>query len=427
MDIHVVRQGETLSAIANQYGVSAGLLAADNGIPTELPLIVGETLVVRYPESIHTVVSGETVFSIAQEYGISVLDLLRRNFVLQGKNEVYPGQTLVIAYRDPPTQVIGVNGYAYPYINIDLLDSVLPYLTYLTPFTYGIANDGTLLPLGDTELRAAAGYYRATVLMHLSSLTESGQFSSERASLLLRSEELQENLIRSIIQNLRRKNFYGLDIDFEYLAPQDKDAYVAFINKLRERLNPLGYPVIVALAPKTSADQPGLLYAAHDYRAIGEAANAVLLMTYEWGYTYGPPMAVAPIPEVREVLDYAVTEIDPSKIFLGIPLYGYDWTLPFEQGVTKAESVSPADAMELAREYGAEIEYDEEAQSPYFNYYGRSGHEHVVWFEDARSMKAKLDLVAEYGLQGISYWNLTRSFPQNWALLDSIYDAEKLL
>ena len=52
-------------------------------------------------------------------------------------------------------------------------------------------------------------------------------------------------------------------------------------------------------------------------------------------------MAVAPLPNVRQVVEYALTEIPASKIWLGVPLYGYDWPLPFVQGRTKAQSISP--------------------------------------------------------------------------------------
>lgn len=149
--------------------------------------------------------------------------------------------------------------------------------------------------------------------------------------------------------------------------------------------------------------------------------------SYEWGYTYGPPMAVAPIPQVRAVLDYAVSVIDRSKLYLGVPLYGYDWPLPYQRGVTRADSLSPQRAIELALRYRAEIQYDEQAQSPYFYYTARNGQQHVVWFEDARSMEAKLRLVDEYGLQGVGYWNLMRDMPQNWTLLHALYDVETLL
>jgi len=179
-------------------------------------------------------------------------------------------------------------------------------------------------------------------------------------------------------------------------------------------------PVTVALAPKTSADQPGALYEGHDYRALSDAADFVLLMTYEWGYTYGPPMAVAPLPNVREVVEYALREMPAEKIYLGIPNYGYDWTLPYRRG-SKARSISNQEAVALAARYRIAIQYDELAQSPTFRYVDEEGLEHEVWFENARSIAAKLALVKEYGLYGTGYWNLNRPFPQNWPLLDSLF------
>ena len=145
----------------------------------------------------------------------------------------------------------------------------------------------------------------------------------------------------------------------------------------------------------------------------------------EWGYTYGPPMAVAPLPNVRAVLDYAVTTIPSEKIFLGIPNYGYDWPLPFVQGTTRAQSISNQRAIELAVQYQIAIQYDETAQSPYFHYTDHAGVVHEVWFEDARSMDAKLRLIAEYGFKGAGFWNLMRPFSQTWLVLDSLYDISE--
>ena len=427
MFIHVVRPGETLYSVAAQYDLEPALLAGPNGLGVDAQLVVGETLVVREPRVVHTVVSGDTVWSVARQYGTDARTLYRNNFSLGGQSILQPGQLLVVEYGDDiRLGSIGVNAYAYPYIDAALLDAALPYLTYLTPFTYGIDAAGGLLPLNDAALLGAAARYRVAPLMHLSTLTEAGNFSNERSSLLLRSPDLQEKLIRDVIETMRQKNFYGLDIDFEFVFPNERELYADFVRKLRERLNPMGWPVVVALAPKTRADQPGLLYEAHDYALLGEAANAVLLMTYEWGYTYGPPMAVAPLPQVRAVLDYAVRVIEPRKIFLGVPLYGYDWPLPYVRGTTRAESLSPQHAVELALRYRAEILYDEQAQSPYFYYTARTGQQHAVWFEDARSMDAKLRLIAEYGLQGAGCWNLMREAPQFWTTLNALYEVETI-
>lgn len=220
---------------------------------------------------------------------------------------------------------------------------------------------------------------------------------------------------------LADRGYRGLDVDFEFVFPQDAGLYARFIARLRRELAPLGYPVIVALAPKTSAQQKGLLYEGHDYQLLGQAADQLLLMTYEWGYTYGPPMAVAPLPNVRQVVEYALTEIPAQKLWLGVPNYGYDWPLPFVQGESKATSISNQYAVQLALRYGAEIQYDQTAQSPWFRYTDEQGREHEVWFEDARSIQAKLALVPQYGLYGVGYWNLMRPFPQNWVVLSSEY------
>lgn len=125
-------------------------------------------------------------------------------------------------------------------------------------------------------------------------------------------------------------------------------------------------------------------------------------------------------------MDYGVTQIDPAKILLGIPNYGYDWTLPFVQGESRARSISNVEAQVLARQVGAEIQWDPVAMSPFFFYEDEDGREHEVWFEDESSIRAKLELVEEYGLAGVSYWNLMRYFPGNWRVLNEMFEVEKV-
>lgn len=421
MDIHVVKAGESLYSVAQDYGVSLARLMADNQLPDPSRLAVGQTIVVRYPEAVYTVQPGDTLSSVSQETGIPTRILLQNNPNLRGESTIYPGQTLVLSYKGQKRGTLSVNGYAYPFIDKGLLQRTLPYLTNITPFTYGITPSGGLVDLDDQAIIAAAKSMGVAPLMHLSTLTEEGGFSNELASLVLNDMTVQDRLVTAIVAKLRQRGYTGLDVDFEFVFPQDARAYAAFIRRLRQTLSPLGYPVIVALAPKTSAEQKGLLYEGHDYAALGQAADQLLLMTYEWGYTYGPPMAVAPLPNVRRVVEYALTEIPANKLWLGVPNYGYDWPLPFVQGETKATSISNQYAVELALRYGAAIQYDQTAQSPWFRYTDRQGREHEVWFEDARSIQAKLALIPEYGLYGAGYWNLMRPFPQNWLVLASEY------
>ncbi len=422
MEIHVVQAGETLYGIAGRYGMDPVLLRELNGVPEDGVLAVGQTLVIRPVGTFHIVQAGDTLSGISRQYGQSLRRLYRNNYSLGGQAVIRPGQMLVIDWQDQPSASTHTNGYAYPFITRALLSAELPYMSFLTPFTYGINASGGLLPLSDAMLLEEARRLGTTPLMHLSTLTETDNFSSERAVQVLTDLPLQEALIDQIAAVIAEKGYQGLDVDFEYIPGAQREAYAAFIRRLRERLSPMGLPVIVALAPKTRAGQPGLLYEAHDYALLGEAADFVLLMTYEWGYTAGPPMAVAPLPNVRQVLDYAVTEIPRQKIYLGIPNYGYDWPLPFRQGETRARSISNQEAVEMAVRYGAEIQYDQTAQSPWFSYAAPGGVSHVVWFEDARSMTAKLRLIEEYGLYGAGYWNLMRPWPQGWAVLNALYD-----
>ncbi|MCI8422403.1 MAG: LysM peptidoglycan-binding domain-containing protein [Lawsonibacter sp.] len=421
MDIHVVRPGDTLYSIALQYGVAMSQLIHDNQLPDPSRLVVGQTLVVQYPAQTHTVQAGDTLASIAAMHAMTVRQLLRNNPVLQGESQIIPGQVLVITYRQAREGTLSVNGYAYPYIDKGLLQRTLPYLSDLTPFTYGFTPQGALIPLQDQALLDATRQMGVRPLLHLSTLTEEGGFSNELAHIALTNPAVQTRLISELLNTIAQKGYQGLDVDFEFVYGEDAQAYAQFVSRLRAALSPRGLPVIVALAPKVYDAQPGRLYEGHSYRLLSQAADFVLLMTYEWGYTYGPPMAVAPIRNVRQVVEYALTEMPAGKIYLGVPNYGYDWPLPFQQG-SKAISISNQYAVELAAKNRVAIRFDTQAQSPWFRYTDGNGQEHEVWFEDARSIRAKLALTQEYGLHGVGYWNLMRPFPQNWLVLNALYN-----
>lgn len=287
MEIYVVRAGDTLSRIASAFDVPLSQLIQDNGLTDPYRLVVGQALVVRFPTLAYTVQPGDTLFSIARRSGLSLRQLWRNNPILQGGISVYPDQTLVLAYRQQGESPLTVNGYAYPFIDMALLRATLPYLTWLTPFTYGITPEGGLVDLDDRELISLARAQGAAPMMHLSTLTEEGGFSNDLAHLVLNDQEIQSRLIDAVEAQLKLRGYEGLDVDFEFVFPQDAGPYADFLNRLHDRLSPQGYLVTAALAPKTSADQPGLLYEGHNYAAIGAAVDRVLLMTYEWGYTYG--------------------------------------------------------------------------------------------------------------------------------------------
>jgi len=431
MRIHTVQNGDSVYSIASEYSVPASRIITDNMLENPSRLVVGQELVILTPTVIHTVRGGETLTGIADRYGVTLLQLYRNNPQLGGTENIFPGQVLNIAYPEPPYGTIQLNGYAYTNIDRSVLRRTLPYLTYLSIFNYGIREDGTLLPPagGDTELIALAKEYETVPLLVLTSLSEAGTFSSALAQRVLEDPEIRAQVIADVARTVNEKGYGGVDVDFEYIPASAGAVYAQFLTLLQEALP--DSVIFVSLAPKYSADQPGILYEGHDYPALGEAADQVLVMTYEWGYTYGPPMAVSPLPQVRRVLDYASSVIEGQKIFVGVPNYGYDWPLPYVPGETKAQSLSNVAAVERAGQRNAAIQYDQTAQAPFYTYYDRpetysDAVEHEVWFQNASSASAILSLVQEYGFRGASVWNLMRYFPSLWLVANQLYRIEKI-
>lgn len=369
--IYVVRQGDSLYTIANRTGVPVWKIAFDNQILNTERLAVGQALLILQP--------GE-----------------------EG------------SYR----RGMHVTGYAYPFIEPHVLEQALPALNELLVFSYGFTFEGELVPPWRDDLWMIEQAWENGVrsMMVLTPFTE-GAFNNQLVRAVSENEGVQDQLIANVLATVEERGFAGVDIDFEYILPEDRVGYAQFVGRMRETLNAGGYQVSVALAPKERADQPGLLYEGMDYALLGEAANFVFLMTYEWGYTYSPPMAVAPLNKVRQIVEYALTEIPREKILMGIPNYGYNWTLPYERGVSKAQTIGNVEAVRLAVDNNAQIQFAEIAQSPFFTY-ERGGVRHEVWFEDVRSIEAKLDLAVDYGLRGVGYWNLMKPFRANWLMLE---------
>ena len=284
--IHVVQNGDTLWKIARQYGTSVQRIIADNNLNTQKGLVIGQALLILIPQTVHTVRPGDTLESIANMYRTSVMILLQNNPDLITNRTLYAGRAITVSFTEEKQRPIRVNGYAYPNINKDVLNKTLPYLSSLSIFSYGFTESGELIPINDEPLINACRMYDVAPIMTLSSITEDGGFSTERASRLFANRAAQNALIDKIIVLMRQKGYVGIDIDFEYIDANDGDRYVEFVENITDRLNNAGFSVNVDLAPKTSVAQRGLLYEGHDYSALGDAANTVLLMTYEWGYTY---------------------------------------------------------------------------------------------------------------------------------------------
>lgn len=422
----MVRPGQTLYGIAQTYSVTVDRLVESNKIPNPNNLVSGQALVIPIVGSYYFVQPGDSLYSISQRVDVPVQELANINGI--SENQILSvGYRLYIPARRKRTAEF--NGYVEPRGTtvapalVTAAREAAPYLTYLAPFSFQALRDGSLKePLLDDF--PAIARENKNVLMMVITNQENDQFSDELGRIILTNTSVQNKFLNNIVTTAKKYGFRDIHFDFEYLRPADREAYNQFLRKARDRFKKEGWFISTALAPKTSAEQKGRWYEAHDYKAHGEIVDFVIIMTYEWGYSGGPPMAVSPIGPVRDVLEYAVTDIPSNKILMGQNLYGYDWTLPFVQG-SIAKAVSPQQAIQIAADNDVSIEYDETAQAPHFNYTDIEDRQHEVWFEDARSIQAKFDLLKELNLRGMSYWKLGLAFPQNWLLISDNFNVRR--
>lgn len=421
MFIYTVRAGDTISQLSAMFGVPVNQIVADNALSSPNSLSVGQSLVIMSDSLRYTVSEDQTLYSLSQEFGVPLDELIAANPDINPIS-LQAGQVVVIPQGDNIIRRPAVlNGYAYPSITGYALDCAFPFLSFISLFSYSLVPNGDIIPPPDVDRIIAASRRNGVMpLMTVTNISD-GNFSTQVLSDILADPDAQERLISSILFELRRRDYYGVNLDMEYIAPDDRESYNAFLRELSERLHENGYILISALAPKYRADQQGILYESHDYAEQGKWADYILVMTYEWGYSFSMPMSVQPIEEVRKVLSYAVSEIPSEKILMGMPNYGYDWTLPYMRG-TSARSIGFAAATELANTKGAEILFDEETQTPYF-YYTENGTRHVVWFDDPRSINEKLKLVDEFDLAGASWWTVNRCYPPNRLIAQSQFET----
>ncbi|OEF99438.1 spore gernimation protein [Vulcanibacillus modesticaldus] len=426
MQIHVVQRGQTLSGIAQAYSTTWQKIATANQLPDPNQLVIGQALVIPIEGKYHWVQPGESLWSIAHLYNIDPRELARINGISYW-GILMIGQRLYIP--PGPKPAIEVNGYIESFEKVtekqkQEVKNLASYLTYLAPFSFQANRDGTLTPPPLNDLPNIAKANGITNILVVTN-QEKGQFSKELAHVILTDQEISNKLLQNIINTANQLGFKDVHFDFEFIDPADTQAYNRFLLKAKNVLKKSGFMLSTALAPKISKEQKGAWYTAHDYEAHGKIVDFVVLMTYEWGYTYSTPQPVSPIGPVTQVVNYALTEMPAKKILLGQNMYGYDWKEPFKYGGEAAKALSPQQAIELAKRENVAIKYDYKAQAPYFKYVDKDGQKHEVWFEDARSIQAKFDLIKIMGLRGISYWKLGLSFPQNWLLLQDNFKIIK--
>lgn len=231
------------------------------------------------------------------------------------------------------------------------------------------------------------------------------EFDSQLISTILNDAVIRQKHVQAIVNKVSQMNYAGIDIDYENLFVRDREVFVVFLQELKTALSGLNKLLVVTVHAKT--DPPGIWSGAeaHDYVGIGQSADLVRIMGYDFHWQGGTPGSIAPADWVEAVLNYAVSVIPRNKIELGIPTYGYDWP----QG-QPATGVTYGDAVSIANRYNVPIITNAQ-QGPHFTY-SDNDFIHEVWFVDALSFSTLLDLVNKYDLRGICIWYLSAEDPK---------------
>lgn len=423
MVIHTVQPNETIFTIADTYGVSAESIILNNQLVNPDRLVVGQTLLVLFPKESYQVKEGDNLADIAAAHGLSVVELLRNNLQLFGREYIFPGEELVIRYSDEKIMELSTNGYAFPFIDIGILEKTLPYLTYLTIYHYKITVDGDLIDINEQELINTAKAYGVAPIMLISTLTEDRTTDMETSHIILSNPDVQERLINRVLEVMQTKGYYGLNIDMQNIRPEERQLFVDFIANMSARLKLAGFILLSTITPYTFHTETGDFYEGPEYAMIGELIDNVMLLSYQWGNVTSPQPAL-PLSEVRALMDYAVRQFSAEKIFLGIPIIGYIWRLPFIPGSSTANAITHNSALNLALDVGSPVLHDPASEAPFFAY--SLDNDYIVWFRDVRSVSALLAIVAEYGFEGIGIWNIMQFAAGLWLLINALFDIRKV-
>lgn len=427
MNIHVVKPGDTIASIAREHGVSEHSLITNNHIDCGCDLTLGESLVIVYPELTYRIQEGDTLYQIAETFGVTPMQLLMNNPSLLRQSHIYPGDLLIIEY--PKKDSIVTHGNAFTFIDKDILKKSLPYLTYLSVVNYTITDNGTIESYyDDLSIISLCEEYRVIPLMLLSTFTLRGKTNIGIEYELLLNPQLQNKVIENLLGIIKTHRFLGVNMSFQFITLTTLDLYESFVNTLSNRIREEGYLFFVSLTPLADSSHCECEFEDIDYSKICEMADKVIFLQYYWSQIDTPPSPIMSVSITDRFLEYALKTIPPDKIIIGIPTMGYSWELPYSTKLSDVNFLTHKAIMDLTKIYNLNLQFDAESLTPFIEYEVESNQQkihRIIWFIDARTISALLDLVVKYNLSGVDIWNLSIYNPHLWLILNAEFHIIK--
>ncbi|GMA56465.1 spore germination protein [Alicyclobacillus sacchari] len=295
MRIHRVRSGETLRQIAATYGVSVRDILRYNELPSRSETVSGLALLIPKGDPLavqpYTIQAGDTPESIAQRFGISPAVFASWTGFVTGSS-LSVGSQIYLPVRRTSRRTIEVNGYIVPTgerSDEEILGDVSD-LTYVCTFSYQVRADGHFEAPKDDIVLSTAKRYNIRPLVTITNF-DGNNFNTQLAHSILANRSLRQTVIDQVLSICTTKGYAGVNVDFEHMDPPDRPLYNEFIRELGNVLRGRNLSISIAMGPKTGDNPNQPWMGAFDYRTLGQEVDFVMLMTYEWGWVGGPPMA----------------------------------------------------------------------------------------------------------------------------------------
>ncbi|WP_442593628.1 glycosyl hydrolase family 18 protein [Neobacillus sp. D3-1R] len=419
MAIHIVRNGDTLLAISQKYRVSIPSILNVNGLDLTNYLMPGLALYIptsELPIRTYRIRPRDTLWNLSKIYNTSVSNIIAAN---PGVNPNFLSIGQKINIPSPLKMNLETLGFILPTTPaVPLLSQLANQLTYLAIVSYSLTNEGWgYVQQEDLPIVTECKRVGIKPLLLIRNY-QNNVFSPELIGGVLGNPVYRRNLILSTTNLARQRGYEGVSIDFEFIPPANRNDFILFLKDLKGALGNLILHVNVHAKTEDIPNNP--IIGAYDYQAIGKFADIVGIMTIDYGYPGGPPDPISPVWWVDQVLQYATTLIPSNKIQIAFPLYAYNWrTLD-----NKVVSMSNLDAQNFALQQTAIIQYDLLAAESWYQYWSGT-EEHIVWFEDIRSITEKYKLIDFYQLRGATFWHIGLNFPQNWSYLGQTMNVMK--
>ncbi|HZS15375.1 MAG TPA: glycosyl hydrolase family 18 protein [Candidatus Dormibacteraeota bacterium] len=303
-------------------------------------------------------------------------------------------------------------GFA-PYWTLDISPGFdLRSMSTLAYFAVDANPDGTVAQSGD----GWTGYQSQDLATLITRAHQSGvrvvltvkNFDNGQLHALATTPGAAQRLGGQLVDLIRAKSMDGANLDFEGTGGSDRAAFAAFVTQVAQTLHAANpHWQVTADTYADSASDGGGFY---DVGAMAPALDAFFVMAYDMygdGSHAQPNAPLAGYSSNDTDAMAAYTSLVPaSKVLLGMPFYGYDFTTADNQPNSAATgSPSPQSYAQIASAKHP-VMWDTKGQVPFTSYQDSGGAWHELYYDNPQSLALKAQLVNTYRLRGLGVWAL---------------------